>query len=132
MRVVHGPSPGGGPWTRGQCYVFTHFEMVCVEFLSRTDKNTVCCCVHRHPNTDVQEFLNLTDIQYLLEKVTKERKSVFLMSDFNLNPLNYETHSDTNTIMNSVISYSLLPYITTLIQSSLAPNCCDLILDLDL
>ena len=23
MRVIHGPSPGGGPWTGGQCYVYT-------------------------------------------------------------------------------------------------------------
>ena len=84
------------------------FEMVCVEFLSQTDKNTIYCCVYRHPNTDVQEFLNLID--NLLRKVTKERKSVFLMGDVYLNLLNYETHSDTNDFINSVISYSLLPY----------------------
>ena len=83
------------------------FEMVCVEFLSQTDKNTICCCVDRHPNTDVQEFLDFID--NLLQKVTKERKSVLLMGDFNLNLLNYEIRSDTNDLMNSVISYSLLP-----------------------
>ena len=83
--------------------------MVCVEFLSQTDKNTICCCVYRHPNTDVQEFLNFID--NLLQKVTKERKSVFLMGDFNLNLLNYEIHSNTNDFISSVISYSLLPYI---------------------
>ena len=83
--------------------------MVCAEFLSQTDKNIVCCCVYRHPNTDVQEFLNFND--NLLQKVTKERKSVFLMDHFNLNLLNYETHSDTNDFINSVISCSLLPYI---------------------
>ena len=83
------------------------FEMVCVEFLSQTDKNTICCCVYRHPNTDVQEFLDFID--NLLQKVTKERKSVLLMGDFNLNLLNYEIRSDTNDLMNSVISYSLLP-----------------------
>ena len=60
------------------------------------------------PNTDVQEFLNLID--NLLQKVTKERKSVFLMADFNLNLLNYGTHSDSDFIK-SVISYSFLPYI---------------------
>ena len=25
MKVVHGPGPGGGPWTGGQCYVYTPF-----------------------------------------------------------------------------------------------------------
>ena len=33
------------------------------------------------------------------------------MGDFNLNLLNYETHDDTNDFLNSMISYSLLPYI---------------------
>ena len=83
--------------------------MVYVEFLSQTDENTTCCCVYRHPNTDVQEFLNLID--NLLQKVTKQRESVFLTGDFNLNLMNYETHSNTNDFINSVISYSLLPYI---------------------
>ena len=97
------------------CVTKYDFEMVCVEFLSETDKNTICCCVCRHPNTDVQEFLNLTD--NLLQKVTKERKFVFfdgcmiLYHDFNLNLLNYETHSDTNDFINSAISSSLLPNI---------------------
>ena len=31
------------------------------------------------------------------------------MGDFNLNLLNYKTHSDTNDFINSIISYSLLP-----------------------
>ena len=84
------------------------FEMVCVELLSLAGKNTLCCCAYRHPNTDVQEFLNFTD--NLLQKFTKE-KSLFFMGDFNLNLLNYETHFDTNDFINSVISSSLLPYI---------------------
>ena len=51
------------------------FEMVCVELLSQAKKNTVCCCVYRHPNTDVQEFLNFTD--NLLQKVIKEKSMFF-------------------------------------------------------
>ena len=26
--VVHGPGPGGGPWTGGQCNVYTHFVVL--------------------------------------------------------------------------------------------------------
>ena len=33
------------------------------------------------------------------------------MGDFNLNLLTYETHADPNDFLNSMISYSLLPYI---------------------
>ena len=56
-----------------------------------------------------QDAMNFTD--NILQKVNKEWKSVFLMGDLNLNLLNYEIHSDTNDFVNSVISYSLLPYI---------------------
>ena len=34
-----------------------------------------------------------------------------MMGDFNTNLLNYESHSDTNEFLNSVISHYLLPYI---------------------
>ena len=64
------------------------------------------------PNTDTcTRIPNLID--NLLQKVTKERKSVFLMGDFNLNALNYETHSDTNDFINSVISYSLALHLAS-------------------
>ena len=33
------------------------------------------------------------------------------MDDFNINLLNYESHSDTNKFLNSSISHYLLPYI---------------------
>ena len=33
------------------------------------------------------------------------------MGDFNVNLLSYETHSDTNNFINSVVSHYLLPYI---------------------
>ena len=34
------------------------FEMICIELLNRTSKNTLCFCTYRHPNTDVQVFLD--------------------------------------------------------------------------
>ena len=33
------------------------------------------------------------------------------MGDFNINLLNYESHSDTNECLNNMISHYLLPYI---------------------
>ena len=89
------------------------FEMVCVELLSQEEKNHLYCCVYRHPNTDVQEFLNFIDNLLLIIccKKLPRKKVCFLMGDFSLNLLNYETHSDTNDFLNSAISYSLLPYI---------------------
>ena len=33
------------------------------------------------------------------------------MGDFNLNLLNYESHSDTNDFINTMVSHYLLPYV---------------------
>ena len=47
----------------------------------------------------------------LLEKVSKEQKSVFLLGDFNINLLNYNVHSPVNEFLDSLASNSFLPYI---------------------
>ena len=46
-----------------------------------------------------------------MEKISKENKSIFLMSDFNINRLNYESHGETNDFINTMISHDLLPHI---------------------
>ena len=60
--------------------------------------------------------MNLTDfnsnyLNNLLEKVSKEQKSVFLLGDFNFNLLNYNVHNATNEFLNSLVLNSFLPYI---------------------
>ena len=85
------------------------FEMVGIEILSSESKSILCCCVDRHPNTDPQESVNYLD--NLLQKLGKENKHIFLMGDLNLNLLNYESHSDTNDFINTMVSHYLLPYI---------------------
>ena len=32
------------------------FEMIGVEIINSKNKNILCCCVYKHPNSDVQEF----------------------------------------------------------------------------
>ena len=63
------------------------FEIICLEILSKKDKNTLCCCAYRHPNTDGQAFLDF--INNTMQKIIKERQNIFFMGDFNLNLLNY-------------------------------------------
>ena len=45
------------------------------------------------------------------KKTTKERKDIFFMGDFNLNLLNYDTHSETNDFINLMMTHYLLPHI---------------------
>ena len=73
------------------------------------EENFLCGCVYRHQNTDVENFLGY--IKSTLSKFDKNKYHVFLMGDFNIDLLQYESHSHTNDFRNSMISNSLLPYI---------------------
>ena len=50
---------------------------------------------------DLTDF-NSNYLNNLLEKVSKEQKSVFLLGDFNMKLLNYNVHSPTNEFLDSV------------------------------
>ena len=73
------------------------------------DKNIICCCAYRHPDTDVKKFND--HIDQVMQKISKENKLLFLMGDFNVNLLNYKSHTDTNDFINTMISHYLLSYI---------------------
>ena len=85
------------------------FESVWVEIKNKRGKNFLCGCVYRHLNTDVENFLGY--IESTLSKFDKNKYHVFLMGYFNIDLLQYESHSHTNDFINSMISNSLLPYI---------------------
>ena len=46
-----------------------------------------------------------------MSKISKENKLVFVMGDFNVNLLNYESHNETNDFINTMVSHYLLPHI---------------------
>ena len=53
----------------------TEFETICKEIKRNRNKNILCCCVYRHPNTDQDKFL-----QYLYsstQKVAKEKEDIY-------------------------------------------------------
>ena len=60
--------------------------------------------------------MDLTDFNYsylnkLLENISKEQKSIFLLGDFNFNLLNYNEHNRTNKFLDSLVSNSFIPLI---------------------
>ena len=59
---------------------------------------------------DLTDF-NSNYLNSLLEKISKEQKSVFLLGDFNINLMNYNVHNPTNGFLDSLASNSFLPYI---------------------
>ena len=85
------------------------FETLWIEIKNTKDKNILCCCAYRHPNTDVKKFND--HIDQIMQNISKENKLLFLMGDFNVSLLNYESDIDTNDFINTMISHYLLPYI---------------------
>ena len=68
-----------------------------------------------HEKTRLEALPQLILIVYnyvnsLLEKISKEQKSVFLLGDFNINLMNYNVHNPTNEFLDSLASNSFLPY----------------------
>ena len=47
----------------------------------------------------------------LLDNITKENKTTFLQSDFNIDLLKSDSHTSTNELLDSVSSNLILPYI---------------------
>ena len=74
------------------------FETVWVEIENKKDKDFLICCVYRHPSSKVD---NLTShFQNLLSKISSN-KLVFRMGDFNVNLLDYASHTPTTDFVNN-------------------------------
>ena len=66
--------------------------------------------IYRHPSMDLTDF-NCNYLNKLLENISKEQKSIFLLGDFNVNLLNYNEHNQTNEFLDSLASNSFIPLI---------------------
>ncbi len=84
------------------------FETVWVEIDNKKSKNMLFCCVYRHPSTDIE---TLTDhFENIFAKISLN-KLVFIMGDFNINLLNYDSHTPTNDFINFLSVNNFLPCI---------------------
>ena len=54
---------------------------------------------------------NCSYLNKLLENISKEQKSIFLLGDFNVNLLNYNEHNQANELLDSLASNSFIPLI---------------------
>ena len=85
------------------------FEAVWIEIKNSKGKNSLCGCIYRYPNTDVTNLMQYLEATFSL--VDKKKYNIFVMGDFNIDLLQYESHSSTNDFLNTMISNSFLPYI---------------------
>ena len=84
-----------------------NFETIWIETEILNDKNLLVCCAYRHPNSPISTF---TD--HLTVSLTRlNNKRVFILGDFNIDLLNYDTHFSTKGFINSFLSNHFLPCI---------------------
>ena len=85
-------------------------EFTFIEIVSPRKSNIIVGVIYRHPSMDLADF-NCNYLNDLLEKTSKEQKSIFLLGDFNFNLLNYNEHNETNEFLDSLTSNSFIPLI---------------------
>ena len=67
------------------------------------------CCAYRHPSSEIEHFNEY--IQRTLSNPSVANKHVFIMGDFNINLLNYDSHTPTCDFVSVLLSQHFLPYI---------------------
>ena len=85
-------------------------ESTFIEIMNPKKSNIIVGTIYKHPSMDLTDFNN-NYLNSLLEKISKEQESVFLLGDFNINLMNYNVHNPTNGFLDSLASNSFLPYI---------------------
>ena len=70
-------------------------------------------CIYCHPHMDLNEF-NENYVNNLLDKLSKENETVFLLYDCYIDLFNYDQHSLTNVFFDSFSTHMLLPHIVQL------------------
>ena len=89
--------------------ITSNFEMIFIE-TTHYNKSVVVACIYRPPNTDVKDF-NIK-MNSILETLSREKKEIYLMGDFNINLLNYGSHNKTNEFLDMMYSFNMYPLIS--------------------
>jgi exonuclease III len=87
------------------------FEFLCVQVKHHRICNNIVV-VYRPPSGCLQSFND--SYNSLLNKLCtgNDKFETYIAGDFNINLLNYETHNDTNTFLNTAFEHHLYPIIT--------------------
>ena len=80
-----------------------------IEVCNNCHSNLLCGIIYRHPNGDLERF-----IEYLsstADRINQENKTCVIMGDFNIDLLKLESHSGTDSFLNTLGSHFFQPYI---------------------
>ena len=85
-------------------------ESTFIEIVNPRKSNIIVGVIYRHPSMDLADF-NCNYLNKLLENISKEQKSIFLLGDFNVNLLNYNENNEINEFLDSLASNPFIPLI---------------------
>ena len=91
-------------------YKKIELESTFIEIVNPKKSNIIVRGIYRHPSMDLADF-NCNYLNQLLENISKEKKFIFLLGDFNVNLLNYNEHNQTNEFLDSLAANSFIPLI---------------------
>ena len=84
-------------------------ESLFIEIRRSLSKNIIIGVIYRPPNSNVNDFVQ--NFNSLLAKIGKENKLSYLLGDFNLNPMNYHSHSLTGEFVDVSYANVFVPLI---------------------
>ena len=90
-------------------YKAKELESVFVEIINKDKKNYIVGCIYKHPKMLTHEFNDM--VTPILEKISLENKEGYVIGDFNINLMNYETDNPTFPFLDNIFSNSFFPYI---------------------
>ena len=76
-------------------YKPAEFGSTFIELINTKKLNVIIGAIYRHPNMGIDEFNDIYLIP-LLDEISKENKSIFLLKHFNEDLLKYDHHGPTN------------------------------------
>ena len=71
-------------------YKSKELESIFIEIIKKEGKNTIAGYIYNHPKLSVNGFSDQSSSP-MPEKISFENKEVYLIGDFNINLLNYES-----------------------------------------
>ena len=89
-------------------------ESVFIEIINSKGKNTIVACAYQHPCMNPTEFIDIY-LSELLQKFSKQDKTIMLMGDFNIELLKYDHNTGNASFLDSLYTkLSSIIYLNTI------------------
>ena len=85
-------------------------KVISIEVENKNSKNILVTCCYRPPSGDVKKF-NI-HLESVFKKANKDNRIYFILGDFNLNCLEYQTKRQINIFYNRIFEHGCIPLIT--------------------